>query len=61
MLEQPQNYSLDEFVDVITEVGILGEDQLADDLEDVYVQEMAKRDHNPNEEFKLDDEFKRFA
>ena len=61
MLEQPRNYSLDEFPDVITEVSIQGEDQLADDLEDVYVQEMAKRDQDPEEEFEVDDEFKQFA
>jgi hypothetical protein len=61
MLEQPRNYSIDEFPDVITEVRILGEDQLADDLEDVYVEQMRKRDQDPNEEFEVDDEFKVFC
>jgi len=61
MLEQPRNYILDEFPDVIAEVGIQGEDQLADDLEDVYVEQMAKRDQDPDEAFEVDDEFKQFA
>jgi hypothetical protein len=58
MLEQPRNYSLDEFPDVILEVR---DDQLSDELEDVYVEQIQKRDQDPNEEFVVGDEFKQFA
>jgi hypothetical protein len=60
MLEQPQNYSLDEFTDVIVEVG-MQDKQLAEELEDVFVKQMQIRHEDPNEEYELDDDFKQLA
>lgn len=58
MLEQPRNYSLDEFTDVILEVR---DDQLSDELEEVYVEQIRKRDQDPNEEYNIPDEFRQVA
>ncbi|QLH78160.1 hypothetical protein HZS55_12970 [Halosimplex rubrum] len=58
MIEQPRNYGLDEFPDVIIEVR---DDQLTDELEDVYVEQMRKRDQDPNEDYNIPDEFRQVA
>ena len=53
MLEKPCMYGLDEFPDVMVEVGMLGEKELEDKLKEVFIEQMEKRDKDPTEEYSL--------
>lgn len=53
MIEKPCMYGLDEYPDVIVEVSMLGEQQLADELLEAHISEMKKRDKDPEEEYSL--------
>jgi len=53
MLEKPCMYGLDEYPDVMVEVGMLGETELEDKLKHVFIEQMEKRDKDPDEEFDI--------
>jgi hypothetical protein len=53
MLENPCMYGLDEFPDVVVEIGMLGERELESELHEVFISEMEKRDKDPTEEYSL--------
>lgn len=50
MIEKPQNYGLDEFSEIIVEVGMFNE-QLSSELKETYIEEMERRDQDPSEEY----------
>lgn len=53
MLNKPQNYGIEEFPEVIIEVDLAGESDLAEQLEEVYVEVLERRDVDPDEQFNI--------
>lgn len=50
MLNTSQNYGLNEFPEVVVEVRMV-DDDLADELEEIYIDELECRDQDSDEEY----------